>query len=141
MTFFEKIVLGHLIGDYLVQNRWMAFGKHRRYIPCLVHCLIYTVVMGWVTTGDPVWMAIVFASHFIVDKYVVAEWWLKLISGRNMSQFIRRGHDESPPSFNQNERLNYRMLQGGFNSLVYTIVDNTLHMVLMSVGAWYLGLL
>lgn len=37
MTLFECLLVGHLVGDYLLQNGWMAEGKTTRWVPLLVH--------------------------------------------------------------------------------------------------------
>ncbi len=34
-------LVGHLVGDYLVQNDWMALNKKKSMLPCLVHCAIW----------------------------------------------------------------------------------------------------
>jgi hypothetical protein len=74
--------MGHLLGDYLLQNDWIALGKANRSWPCLVHCLCYTaaiaiLAMSWdgrisgMTISFPLqWWALplVFVTHFVVDR-------------------------------------------------------------------------
>jgi hypothetical protein len=36
-------LLVHLVADYYFQSDWMALNKNKRSVPCLVHCLLYTV--------------------------------------------------------------------------------------------------
>ena len=67
--------LGHLVGDYIFQNDWMAENKKIRSIPCLVHSTIWatcvTVFAGW---GWMPFLALL-VCHFIQDRtYIVREW-------------------------------------------------------------------
>lgn len=78
------LLLGHLIGDYVVQNDWMAANKTTRTLPCLVHCLLYTLAV-WACSfwWMPWWgLAVCFALHFPVDRWRLAVWWMKNVSGQ-----------------------------------------------------------
>jgi hypothetical protein len=61
-------IIGHLVGDYLLQTDWMAQNKKLRSWPCLVHCVIWTacvcIFAGW---G---WLAAAFllACHFAQEE-------------------------------------------------------------------------
>jgi Protein of unknown function (DUF3307) len=146
MTFFEKLLLAHVIGDYVLQTTWMASRKGAHYLPCIVHCLIYTLVVCLFTSMNPWWILFVFSSHFFIDKWSLADKWLKLIRGRSISMFLGHGHEgitsgtDGPPALANEQNLNYRILRGGFASLVYAIVDNAFHVILMLLGGHYLGL-
>jgi hypothetical protein len=35
--------VAHFIGDFILQNEWMACNKKLRSLPCLVHVLVYIV--------------------------------------------------------------------------------------------------
>lgn len=71
-------IIGHLVGDYLLQTDWMANNKKLRSWPCLVHCLIWTacvcIFAGW---G---WLAAAFllACHFAQDRTQLVRWWMTL---------------------------------------------------------------
>lgn len=73
-------IIGHLVGDYLLQTDWMAQNKKLRSWPCLVHCVIWTacvcIFAGW---G---WLAAAFllACHFGQDRTHVVKWWMCLAS-------------------------------------------------------------
>ena len=55
-------LIGHLVGDYLLQNDWMALNKKKQHLPCLVHCFIWALcVCGFAGFG---WIA--FLSLFAI---------------------------------------------------------------------------
>ena len=68
----------HLVGDYLLQSTWMAVNKTERTLPCLCHCLLYTLPFGLLTQS---WVAlgIIFGSHFLIDRFKLARYlvWAK----------------------------------------------------------------
>ena len=141
MTFFEQILLGHFIGDYILQNKWMAYRKGTNYLPCLTHCLLYTLAVCSFSPFNIWWVLIVFLSHFFIDKFSLADKWLKLINGRSLTDFLAFGHMEISDNLMQANKENYRILRGSFTGIVYTAVDNTMHILLMVLGAYYLRLL
>ncbi len=129
-----EMLLGHFIGDYLLQNNWMALKKMDNtglgWLACIVHCLIYTLavcLLMW--EWNILWMTAVFLSHFFIDKFGLAEAYLKLINGRSLNRFIA---DPANKSYSPTVAL-----QSGFYVFVYVVVDNTMHIVLM-YGAWRL---
>jgi Protein of unknown function (DUF3307) len=140
MTFFDKLILGHLIGDFVLQNKWMAYRKVTNYFPCLVHCLIYTLSVCLLTSFNPAWATIVFLSHFPIDKWSLADKWLSLINGRSLKDYFDNGSLNIPVQ-NDPQYTNYLILRGSFTGIVYTVVDNTLHLMLMLLGAYFLGLI
>ena len=80
--------IGHLVGDYLIQDDWMAQNKKRSTLACSVHVALYTLSV-WVFTFWPWWaVAIVFATHFIQDRTNIIVWSMK---HKNQSAFA------SPP--------------------------------------------
>lgn len=44
-------LVGHLVGDYLIQNDWMALNKKQSSLHCAVHCGLWTLSVilfaGW----------------------------------------------------------------------------------------------
>jgi hypothetical protein len=156
MDWFSKILLGHFVGDYLLQNEWMALNKSREssWAPGLVHACLYTLSICMFTWDWRLsWILVVFISHWPVDKWSLAEVWLKLINGRTLTGFMKNGHEDlhALPKFNfentqqeleyykelPHQKENYRILRGSFHALVYAVTDNTIHILLM-VGGWYL---
>lgn len=132
--FFALLVLGHLIGDYLLQNKWMAMNKSGSTWKCAVHCAIYTLavtVITWPAIHNWAWTLLVFLTHFPVDRWSLADKWLDLINGRSLRDFIINGKKEIPADM---DFENYHALRAGFTALVYAAADNTIHLVLMYYG-------
>jgi hypothetical protein len=70
-------ILAHLIGDYILQNDWMALGKKRSNSICLVHVLTYLI--PFLFTGL-VWWGIVLIGieHFIQDRTNIILWFMRM---------------------------------------------------------------
>ncbi len=114
MTLFAWLALGHLVGDWLLQNDWMARGKAQARLSaaCLAHCLLYTAALAPVLlshTKDArlaVALAAVFVSHWAIDWGDLARRWGRL---------LRQTDSEA----------------------VRTVVDQTLHLcVLAALAVW-----
>lgn len=118
------IILGHFVGDYLLQPLWMAIVKSENsimgYTTCTLHCLIYTLavtaISGTIALPE-VWL-LVFFSHFFIDKWSLAQSWLNLIGGRNVMKDAEVGN----------------MVGVAFSAVVYTVTDNILHILIMIMG-------
>ena len=77
MTVFEKLLVLHLIGDWLLQNDWMAKWKSDlRHPAAWVHGAIHggliTLVVGW---KGGVLLAVL---HMLVDTRVPQRWWSRV---------------------------------------------------------------
>ena len=122
LTLFEQIVMGHLIGDYLLQPKEMAIRKSeknwRGLLWCLAHCIIYTAVICIATaTTSPLIIVLIFLSHFPVDRWSLGYLWLKTIKGRDFE-----GSEQG---------LKGKIISLSFSAVVYTVVDNTIHLLLL----------
>ena len=137
-----ELLLGHLAGDYLLQNEWMAQNKSKNtligWLAALVHCIIYTLaVCLFMQNFQPIWMVVVFLTHFPIDKFSLAEHYMHYIKRKSLYDYIYNGfHEEpfpqNPPIPKQQTRVNrVDVLVGGFSAVVYTITDNTMHLILM----------
>lgn len=139
--FALALLIGHGIGDFLLQNQWMAMNKSGNTWKCLVHCTLYTlavVLMTWPFVHGIAWTLLVFASHFPIDRWSLADKWLRLIRGRNLGEFVKQGHKDIP-LMPFGEEKNYWALRAAFAGVVYTVADNTMHLALMYAAALYLG--
>lgn len=86
MNLFAYLLLGHLVGDYLLQTSWMAMNKANKWVPLLTHCFVYTlsVCLAIFIAGLSLPIAVVliiFISHVFLDKRVFVVWWAKHIMG------------------------------------------------------------
>ena len=69
-------IYAHLIGDYLVQNDWMALGKKRSSWICAVHVLTY--LLPFLFTPLAWWqLALIGVEHFVQDRTNVVLWLMR----------------------------------------------------------------
>jgi Protein of unknown function (DUF3307) len=118
---FILSLFGHLTGDYLLQSKWMALTKSakgtRGLLACTSHVAIYTIaVCVLVGTWSPVFALAVFAPHWIIDRWSLASLWLKLIRGRTFEAALAN-------------KTEYREFDIAFTAIVYTVTDNTIHLL------------
>lgn len=78
-------LVGHLVGDYLLQNDWMALNKKSSSFHCCVHCGIWgTSVLLF--AGWPAWIwPVLFATHFLQDRTSVVGWYMNAIGQRQFA--------------------------------------------------------
>jgi hypothetical protein len=69
-------LLCHFIGDYLLQNDWTAQNKTENTLPTL----IYSTPFIFLVHNFYVWFFLVFLSHYLIDKYKLAVYWIKLVN-------------------------------------------------------------
>lgn len=104
------LLLAHLLGDYILQNDWMAknkvnphpgesdhiifpsdewFGWWSRdiewregHLACTVHCFLYTLAVYLLSFWWLPWWAyvIVFVTHWPIDRFRLARWWMVNVS-------------------------------------------------------------
>lgn len=84
MTPFSYLLIGHLIGDYLLQTSWMANNKAKHWGALLSHCVIYTlaIVMAAIWGGvtiTPIGILFIFISHILLDRRSFIVWWNRTI--------------------------------------------------------------
>ena len=123
MISFAAVVLGHFVGDFLLQTKWMALTKTKKgfvgYGALLVHCLVYTLSIMVITWNfSPLFAALVLASHLPIDRWSLATKWLKLIRARTMPEAYR-------------SKTDIREFDIGFSVVIYTIADSTMHLLLL----------
>src|SRR5579864_2380907 len=143
MNYFINILFGHLVGDFFIQPKAMAVKKGASTWIALGHVALYTFAIAVFTSFSWKWLLFVFITHFIVDRWSLADKWLQFIRGRDLPGFVTAGQDDIPDlnkdfSLNKELRLNYRILRGSFSSIVYTVVDNTIHLMTMYYAYPYL---
>ena len=120
---FERIILGHLVGDYLLQTKTMMLKKSEKGFTgimwCTIHCLIYTAtVCLFLWTTNPWIMLAVFLSHWFIDRWSLGAKWMKLIRSRDLK-------DNYPGN-------------AFFYVLIYVVTDNTWHILLMWLALHWL---
>lgn len=72
-------IVGHLAGDYLLQNDWQALGKKRSTAICSVHCVLWTVSVVAFSGWWHWWVFIaLFATHFVQDRGTLVRKFMRL---------------------------------------------------------------
>ena len=65
--------LAHLIGDYLLQNDWMAKGKKQKSWICIIHILTY--LLPFLFCNLLWWKIVVIGlQHFVQDRTNIVVW-------------------------------------------------------------------
>ena len=141
-----RLIMGHMMGDYLFQNNWMALNKKNKKIaaPILVHCFVYTLcVMLWLLPElrnnglimNYCVFAFIFMSHFIFDRFQIIEGWLTLIKSRNYKQIGEQAKEvlsvPMVPTEDNITKVMYLEFNVAYTALVMTIADNTAHLICM----------
>lgn len=79
--------VGHLTGDYILQNDYLAIGKKKSSLICAAHCAIWTacvcLLAGW---PSPLAIAILFITHFAQDRGSVVSMWMDAIGQKSFRQ-------------------------------------------------------
>lgn len=72
-------IIGHLVGDYILQNDWMALNKKKCSLACANHCFLWTFAVcffsGWWSMPA---IVVLFVTHFIQDRTQIIGWWMRL---------------------------------------------------------------
>jgi hypothetical protein len=75
----EQLIL-HLLGDYIFQSDWMAQQKTKRHLPAFIHALVYALPFLLLRPSPAAWL-VVFGTHFLIDRYRLALYWIRLYNG------------------------------------------------------------
>jgi len=133
-SFWFRLVIGHLVGDYLLQTNCMALNKKKQDTEgmqaCCIHCLVYSLAVllavfpeisnmgSFVDAG--LFAIVVFISHFIFDRWNIVDFWLELIGSRSYDKTLEK------PVPEMNIKDHYAV---AYTALVQTVADNTLHLI------------
>lgn len=68
------------------QTAWnnAATAWHVGHVACTIHCILYTLGV-WIACREwfPLWgYAAVFLTHWPIDRWKLAAWWMKNVSGQ-----------------------------------------------------------
>jgi hypothetical protein len=102
MDMFSWLLLGHLLGDWLLQNDWMARGKRQGLITLagMAHFITYTImilIMVWLYNQRSLNLGlavvvggIVFVSHWLIDATNLVQGWMRFYgqSDREMMRIM-----------------------------------------------------
>lgn len=73
-------LISHAVGDYLIQNDWMAKNKKVRSwmgeLACHVHCITYTIM--FIAIASPTALLAIYLSHYAIDRSGFVMWYMKV---------------------------------------------------------------
>ena len=94
------------------------------WLAATVHCIIYTLAVCLIMWNfDPIWILVVFLSHFPIDKFSLGLWYVKYIKGNPINKYL----DDGSRHLTRREDI----IEGGIMSIIYVVTDNTMHLLLM----------
>ena len=72
-----EILLAHLIGDYLIQNDWMALNKKKSSFICFIHVITYLIPFLFLSLS---WwqLLLIGLQHFIQDRTNLINWFMEI---------------------------------------------------------------
>jgi hypothetical protein len=96
MNMFTWLLIGHLVGDWILQNDWMARGKKEGLLtlPGTVHFAIYAATMTgalWLSGVGDEGLAFYlgtgiffFVSHWLIDTTELVGGWMRVYRQSNL---------------------------------------------------------
>lgn len=105
-------ILCHLIGDYLLQNDWMALNKTKSSMAALIHVMCYSLPFLFFMQLQ-FWL-IIMVTHFFIDRFRLAEYWIRLVNWDWQSTNF--GYAEDKPKW--------------MSVWLLIIIDNTFHVLI-----------
>ena len=146
MEWFVGLLLGHLAGDYIFQNSWMALNKKNYLSICTLHCTIYTlcVCSGLYLFGNinPSFLLLlgIFFSHFILDATSIVNKWMDFYGISSYMSCVsyksNKNRHHKVPDWDR-VMTSSQIVQTAFGTFCYIAVDNTIHLIMMSLFLKY----
>lgn len=76
MSLFDRLLIAHLLGDWLFQNEWQALNKERDWRAMAAHVAVYhlfalAALWSWAGFADPrvyVAVAALVLTHALIDR-------------------------------------------------------------------------
>lgn len=126
-----QIILAHLVGDYILQNDWMANEKTKRWLPAIVHGLIYTIPYTLITQSIPA-LVVISVTHMVIDRYRLVKplvWAInQLVPKKNRYSWAEAkangGYSADKPAW--------------MSTWLMIIVDNTIHLCINAAAIYWL---
>jgi len=106
----------HLIGDYLIQNEWMALNKKKEGLigifSCAIHSITYCLPFLLITSLFRVLIIAIF--HYIVDRTHIVEKFIAIKN--NLKTTENFGFPKEKPEY--------------VSFWLYVVIDNTFHLLI-----------
>jgi hypothetical protein len=73
-----NVFVAHLVGDFILQNEWMALNKKHNSFACLVHVCAY--LLPFLFCQLTWWqIALIGIQHFAQDRSAFILWWVRTV--------------------------------------------------------------
>jgi hypothetical protein len=137
---FVLMMVGHFVGDYLLQNQWMATrkslpGKAGHYA-CTIHVTLYTLAVSLIASIYNPWALLsIFLPHWVIDRWSIAKYLLRFKNGYTLHEVWEKAPLCAAPAPGQLEQNVWKV---AFAAPVYIMNDNTLHFLCLLLTAKYL---
>lgn len=73
LSFFLQLLLGHVVGDFVLQPYWLVLAKRRGWVGLSIHVAVVTfitAILTWRTVPNWwVWMIVLFIGHLFIDQF------------------------------------------------------------------------
>lgn len=87
MNTLALTLIGHLVGDYLLQTHEMSQRKTTESAIALLHAILYSIpfvgIIYWMEIstekGLAIWSIVTF-THYLIDRYRLATWYIYTIN-------------------------------------------------------------
>lgn len=113
-------VISHFVGDYILQNSYMANMKTENSFIALIHALIHGILFYFIIGFNEALFVIVY-THYTIDRYRLAVFWIKLVNWNFKSD--NYGFPDSTPKF--------------LSTWLLFIIDNIFHIIINSISIIY----
>jgi hypothetical protein len=85
-------ILAHFIGDYIVQNDWMAKGKKVNSWICIIHVIMYMLPFLF-TQLTFIQFILIGLQHYAQDRSNFIKWFCKITGNfQNEGPYLPWGH-------------------------------------------------
>jgi hypothetical protein len=99
MELFDWMLVGHLVGDYILQTRWMGDKKAQEWVPLTVHSVVYTAavaLLALLAGGLSAWgIIIIFVSHVLIDQRKIINFLSQHFNGIGNVDWLKVTLDQS----------------------------------------------
>lgn len=93
------LIVGHMVGDFLFQTRWMAENKASKWDALLIHSFLYTfiiAVFAWPAGGLTWWsLLIILVAHIALDRRGFTKFWLRNVNKSDDMFWLVIVHDQT----------------------------------------------
>ena len=72
LSFFLRLMLGHMIGDFFLQPYWLVLAKRKGWPGLIIHVGVVTfitAVLLWASIPNWwVWIIVLYVGHLFIDQ-------------------------------------------------------------------------